>query len=58
MCVAFKVEKSITKSGFLVDENSVGILSGIHEGVFGWFTLNYLLGRLDSNVFDGIFFFF
>lgn len=37
------------ESGFLVNENSVGILSGVDEGVFGWFTLNYLLDCLNMS---------
>ena len=35
-------------SGFLVDDDAVGVLSGTDEGVFGWFTLNFLLERLDN----------
>lgn len=38
-----------TKSGFLVKEDSVDILSGNDEGVFSWFTVNYLLARLNKN---------
>lgn len=35
-------------SGLLVDDDAVGMLSGTDEGVFGWFTLNFLLERLDD----------
>jgi hypothetical protein len=34
------------QSGLLMDNDSVGILSGTDEGVFGWFTLNYLTRRI------------
>ena len=41
------VEAEIASSGFLVAHaDVVGILSGIDEGVFSWFTLNFLLDRL------------
>jgi hypothetical protein len=40
--------KAIVKSaGFLLGDEAVGILSGLDEGVFGWFTLNFLSGRLN-----------
>jgi len=39
-------------SGLLVDDDAVGMLSGTDEGVFGWFTLNFLLQKLD-NVLNG-----
>jgi hypothetical protein len=35
-------------SGLLVNDDAVGMLSGTDEGVFGWFTLNLLLERLDN----------
>lgn len=43
-----EVEAKVSSSGLLMDDTgeSVGMLSGTDEGVFGWFTLNYLLGRL------------
>lgn len=40
------MEDEVERSGFLHDDESVGILSGTDEGVFGWFTLNFLLDRL------------
>lgn len=33
-------------SGFLVNENSVEIMDGTDEGIFSWFTINFLLGKL------------
>lgn len=46
------IEAEIMSSGLLVDDDAVGMLSGTDEGVFGWFTLNFLLERLD-NVLNG-----
>ncbi|KAI1730100.1 GDA1/CD39 (nucleoside phosphatase) family domain-containing protein [Ditylenchus destructor] len=43
-----EVETEVSNSGLMMDDTgeSVGMLSGTDEGVFGWFTLNYLLERL------------
>lgn len=30
-------------SGFLVKDNAVEILDGVDEGIFSWFTINFLL---------------
>nr|CAD2191616.1 unnamed protein product [Meloidogyne enterolobii] len=46
------IETEIMSSGLLVDDDAVGMLSGTDEGVFGWFTLNFLLQKLD-NVLNG-----
>ncbi|XP_063993423.1 ectonucleoside triphosphate diphosphohydrolase 5 [Diachasmimorpha longicaudata] len=35
-------------SGFLVSDNSVSIMGGVDEGIYGWFTINFLLNRLSS----------
>lgn len=43
------VRELFNQSGFLVDADSVDILSGSDEGVFSWFTVNYLSGRLNKN---------
>ena len=41
------VEAEIASSGFLVAHpNLVEIMSGVDEGIFSWFTLNFLLDRL------------
>uniref|UniRef100_A0A7E4VR02 Nucleoside-diphosphatase mig-23 n=1 Tax=Panagrellus redivivus TaxID=6233 RepID=A0A7E4VR02_PANRE len=40
------VRKEVDASGLLVGDEAVGILSGKDEGIFGWFTLNFLTGRL------------
>lgn len=42
------IESEVMSSGFLIDDDAVGVLSGIDEGVFGWFTLNFLLSRLNN----------
>lgn len=36
------------ESGFSVTENSVEIMDGTDEGIFSWFTVNYLSNRLTS----------
>ncbi|XP_058448573.1 ectonucleoside triphosphate diphosphohydrolase 5 isoform X2 [Malaya genurostris] len=35
-------------SGFLANEESVEIMDGTDEGIFSWFTLNFLLGKLNG----------
>lgn len=41
-----EVDRKVTESGFLTNEDSVGMLSGTDEGVFSWFTLNVLVDRM------------
>ncbi|XP_029708529.1 ectonucleoside triphosphate diphosphohydrolase 5 isoform X1 [Aedes albopictus] len=36
------------KSGFLVNDQSVEIMDGTDEGIFSWFTINFLLGKLNG----------
>jgi Golgi nucleoside diphosphatase len=50
-----EVENELKNSGLLMDEDSVGILSGTDEGVFGWFTLNYLTDRIKHIKENGVF---
>lgn len=33
-------------SGFLVKDDAVEIMDGIDEGIYSWFTINFLLGKL------------
>lgn len=40
------VREMFETSGFNVDMNSVEIMEGIDEGMFSWFTVNFLLNRL------------
>lgn len=40
-------------SGFLVSENSVSIMDASDEGIFSWFTVNYLLGNFATTDDDG-----
>lgn len=37
----------IKKTPFLTGENSVEIMDGTDEGIFSWFTVNFLLGKCD-----------
>lgn len=39
-----EVMKMFRSSGFLVKENAATIINGIDEGIFSWFTTNYILG--------------
>ena len=39
----FKVRKVFDESGFMVTDQSVNIMDGIDEGLFSWFTINFLL---------------
>lgn len=41
-----EVREVIQASGFLVADNAVEIMDGTDEGIFAWFTVNFLLGRL------------
>lgn len=42
------VRDLFTKSAFSVDSNAVEIMDGTDEGIFSWFTVNFLLGRLSK----------
>lgn len=43
------VRESIQQSGFLVGPDAVEIMDGTDEGIFSWFTVNFLLGRLSGH---------
>lgn len=43
-----EVREVIKKSGFLVDDDAVEIMEGTYEGIFSWFTVNFLLARLSG----------
>nr|CAD7590673.1 unnamed protein product [Timema genevievae] len=45
-----EVKKSFDLSPFLTNDNSVTIMDGVDEGLFSWFTVNFLLDRLGGNV--------
>lgn len=40
-----EAKKLFTSSGFHVTDNSVSIMDGVDEGLFSWFTVNFLLGK-------------
>jgi hypothetical protein len=42
------VSDLVTASPFLVNDDSVVVMSGTDEGVFAWFTLNVLLDRMGA----------
>ncbi|XP_042881762.1 ectonucleoside triphosphate diphosphohydrolase 5-like isoform X3 [Penaeus japonicus] len=44
-----EVKKVLTASGFHTTENSVGIMDGRDEGIFSWFTVNYLMDRITGD---------
>lgn len=39
------VRDFLSKGPFITKENSVGIMEGTDEGIFSWFTVNFLLGK-------------
>lgn len=43
------VRDTIRVSGFLVGDNAVEIMDGTDEGIFSWFTVNFLLSRLSGH---------
>ncbi|XP_073823962.1 ectonucleoside triphosphate diphosphohydrolase NTPase isoform X1 [Musca autumnalis] len=43
------VRDLFTKSEFSVDMDAVEIMDGTDEGIFSWFTVNFLLGRLSKS---------
>ncbi|KAK7085353.1 Ectonucleoside triphosphate diphosphohydrolase 5 [Halocaridina rubra] len=47
-----EVRKVLGNSGFRTTENSVGIMDGRDEGIFSWFTVNYLMDRISGDAKD------
>ncbi|XP_063229353.1 ectonucleoside triphosphate diphosphohydrolase 5 isoform X2 [Bacillus rossius redtenbacheri] len=45
-----EVRKLFSTSPFLTNVNSVAIMDGVDEGLFSWFTVNFLLDRLGGEV--------
>lgn len=43
------VRNLFTKSPFLTRKDSVEIMDGTDEGIYSWFTVNFLLGRINGN---------
>lgn len=48
-------KKLFDESGFFVNKNSVSIMEGTDEGIFAWFTLNFLFDRLNSHATENTF---
>lgn len=44
-----EVKNVLRMSGFHTTENSVGIMDGRDEGIFSWFTVNYLMDRVSGD---------
>lgn len=42
------VRDTFLHSGFSVKDDAVEIMDGVDEGIYSWFTINFLLGRLSS----------
>ena len=38
----------LENSGFLPEENLIEIMNPMEEGLYGWFTVNFLLGQFDK----------
>lgn len=43
-----EVRNVFLRSGFAVKDDAVEIMDGVDEGIYSWFTINFLLGRLSS----------
>lgn len=43
-----EVRNTFLRSGFAVKDDAVEIMDGVDEGIYSWFTINFLLGRLSS----------
>lgn len=41
--------KLFESSGFRISKNSISIMDGASEGIFSWFTVNFLLDKLNSH---------
>ncbi|XP_043466216.1 ectonucleoside triphosphate diphosphohydrolase 5-like [Leptopilina heterotoma] len=39
----------LNSSGFQLNDESVSLMEGSDEGIFSWFTVNFLLGRFEKN---------
>ena len=42
------VKKVLENSGFMPEENLIEIMNPMEEGLYGWFTVNFLLGQFDN----------
>lgn len=40
-----EVRDVFLRSGFLVKDDAVEILDGVDEGIYSWFTINFLLSK-------------
>ncbi|XP_042906524.1 ectonucleoside triphosphate diphosphohydrolase 6-like isoform X2 [Parasteatoda tepidariorum] len=43
-----EVQKTVENSSFSCAEECVSVLSGEDEGIYGWYTLNFLLGAIEK----------
>ncbi|XP_066245404.1 ectonucleoside triphosphate diphosphohydrolase 5 [Euwallacea similis] len=43
------LQELFNKTPFITDENSIEIMDGTDEGIFSWFTVNFLLNKLHSS---------
>jgi len=48
----FQVRRTFADLPFLTNERSVSIMDGVDEGIFSWFTINFLSNRLGGSVDD------
>lgn len=45
-----EVRDVFLRSGFSVKDDAVEIMDGIDEGIYSWFTINFLLGKISVNI--------
>lgn len=49
------VREVFKKSGYSVNNDAVEIMDGIDEGIYSWFTINFLLGKSSNCRADNVF---
>ncbi|XP_031641021.1 ectonucleoside triphosphate diphosphohydrolase 5-like [Contarinia nasturtii] len=52
--ILVEVRKVLQSSGFLVKGNAASIISGVDEGIFSWFSINYISGHWGTKNFKTV----
>ena len=48
-------KKCLNSTGFLIKQDYIRILDGSDEGIYSWFTINYLIDKFKNENFDNIY---